>query len=75
VFSAIAELKKDGLCVLLVEQLIDNSLAVSDQVAVLDHGKLVLNQRVSSLRDWDVLREVYLGAASSSPHSPAEKGK
>lgn len=63
VFGAIAELKKDGLCVLLVEQLIDNSLAVADHVAVLDHGVLVINQTVASLKNWDVLREVYLGTS------------
>jgi branched-chain amino acid transport system ATP-binding protein len=67
VFGAIAELKKEGLCVLLVEQLIDNSLAVSDHVAVLDHGTLVINQTVASLRDWDVLREVYLGGSTEAP--------
>lgn len=62
-FGEIGELKKDGLCVLLVEQLIDNSLAVADSVAVLDRGQIMLNERVAELTSWDGLRESYLGAA------------
>ncbi|MBB6407195.1 ABC transporter ATP-binding protein [Arthrobacter sp. AZCC_0090] len=62
VFGEINALKKEGLCVLLVEQLIDNSLAVADHVAVLDRGRITLDCPVNELGDWDVLRESYLGA-------------
>ncbi|CAN5203218.1 ABC transporter ATP-binding protein [soil metagenome] len=62
VFGEIDSLKKEGLCVLLVEQLIDNSLAVADRVAVLDRGRITLNSAVADLTDWKVLRESYLGA-------------
>ena len=65
VFSEIAALKKEGLAVLLVEQLIDNSLAIADRVVVLDHGVLLMNQPVAELEDWDSLREVYLGTSVS----------
>ncbi|MFA5608368.1 MAG: ABC transporter ATP-binding protein [Leucobacter sp.] len=62
VFGSISDLKADGLCVLLVEQLIDNSLAIADRVAVLDRGTIQLESAVSELASWDVLREIYLGA-------------
>ncbi|MGN7860903.1 ABC transporter ATP-binding protein [Microbacterium sp. 22303] len=62
VFGEIASLTKDGLCVLLVEQLIDHSLAVADRVAVLDRGRITIDTDVASLDNWDALRESYLGA-------------
>jgi branched-chain amino acid transport system ATP-binding protein len=61
VFGEINELKKEGMCVLLVEQQIDNSLAVADSVAVLDNGRIVLRERVADMANWDALRESYLG--------------
>ncbi|CAN5231182.1 ABC transporter ATP-binding protein [soil metagenome] len=61
VFAEISSLKDEGLCVLLVEQLIDNSLAIADRVAVLDHGRITIDTEVSALASWDVLRESYLG--------------
>ena len=63
VFGEIASLTKEGLCVLLVEQLIDHSLAVADRVAVLDHGRITIDTEVSKLGSWDALRESYLGGA------------
>lgn len=62
VFGEIASLTKDGLCVLLVEQLIDHSLAVADRVAVLDRGRITIDTEVAQLGSWDALRESYLGA-------------
>jgi branched-chain amino acid transport system ATP-binding protein len=64
VFGEIARLRGEGLCVLLVEQLVDNSLAIADQVAVLNNGRITINSRVSDLASWDVLRESYLGVGS-----------
>jgi len=61
-FDEISRLKDDGLCVLLVEQLIDNSLAIADRVAVLDGGKITINTPVAELASWDELRASYLGA-------------
>jgi branched-chain amino acid transport system ATP-binding protein len=62
VFGEIALLSKEGLCVLLVEQLIDHSLAVADRVAVLDRGRVTIDTDVADLDNWDALRESYLGA-------------
>lgn len=61
VFNEVAELKKEGLCVLLVEQLIDHSLRIADRVAVLDHGRITIDTEVAALDSWDALRESYLG--------------
>lgn len=66
VFGEIATLKKEGLCVLLVEQLIDNSLAIADRVAVLDHGAITIDTEVNALESWDVLRESYLGSGANA---------
>lgn len=62
VFGEIASLTTEGLCVLLVEQLIDHSLNVADRVAVLDHGRITIDSTVAELGSWDTLRESYLGA-------------
>lgn len=62
VFGEIASLTDEGLCVLLVEQLIDHSLAVADRVAVLDRGRITIDTDVAGLGSWDTLRESYLGA-------------
>lgn len=63
VFGEIARLRDEGLCVLLVEQLVDNSLTIADRVAVLDHGAITINSDVAALASWDVLRESYLGTS------------
>jgi branched-chain amino acid transport system ATP-binding protein len=63
VFGEIASLTTEGLSVLLVEQLIDHSLAVADRVAVLDRGVITIDTDVAGLGSWDTLRQSYLGAA------------
>jgi len=73
VFGEVAALKAEGLCVLLVEQLIDNSLAISDRVAVLDHGTITVDTEVSKLESWDILRESYLGSGAESVEYKGEK--
>lgn len=62
VFREIARLRDDGLCVVLVEQLVDNSLAIADTVSVIDHGRVVLDRRVSDVTDWSIFRDIYLGS-------------
>jgi len=62
VFAEVSQLRDDGLCVVLVEQLIDNSLAIADSVSVIDRGTLAMTSRVADLEDWSMLRGIYLGA-------------
>lgn len=64
VFREIGRLRDEGLCVVLVEQLVDNSLAIADRVAVLDQGRVVLENRVADVSDWSVFRDIYLGEAT-----------
>lgn len=64
VFREVASLRDEGLCVVLVEQLVDNSLAIADRVAVLDQGRVVLKERVSDVKDWSIFRDIYLGSGS-----------
>lgn len=66
VFGEIASLRDEGMCVLLVEQLIDNSLAIADRVVVLDRGRISIDADVADLESWDVLRESYLGTPIES---------
>ena len=62
VFGEIGRLRDEGMCVVLVEQLVDNSLSIADSVSVLDRGRLAMSSRMSELKDWSVLRGIYLGA-------------
>ncbi|MDR5699433.1 ABC transporter ATP-binding protein [Agromyces aerolatus] len=66
VFGEIARLRDEGLCVVLVEQLVDNSLSIADTVAVLDHGRVVLDSRVADVKDWSIFREIYLGEGATA---------
>lgn len=61
VMRAVDELKREGLGILLVEQLIDQALGVADGLVVLDNGRVVLASNVSDLAGTDELRDVYLG--------------
>lgn len=75
VFGEIASLTDEGLCVLLVEQLIDHSLAVADRVAVLDRGRITIDTDVAGLGSWDTLRASYLGApVDDDADAELEKG-
>jgi branched-chain amino acid transport system ATP-binding protein len=64
VFREVARLRDEGLCVVLVEQLVDNSLAIADRVAVLDQGRVVLENTVAEVTDWSIFRDIYLGEGS-----------
>lgn len=64
VFREVARLRDEGLCVVLVEQLVDNSLAIADRVAVLDQGRVVLQNTVAEVTDWSIFRDIYLGEGS-----------
>lgn len=66
VFREIGRLRDGGLCVVLVEQLVDNSLAIADRVAVLDHGSVALDKRVAEVTDWTIFRDIYLGEGARS---------
>ena len=61
VFSAILELKKSGLTILLIEQNVAESLALADFATVLESGKVVLAGTAADVADNDGVRRAYLG--------------
>jgi branched-chain amino acid transport system ATP-binding protein len=61
VFSAILELKKSGMTILLIEQNVAESLALADFATVLESGKVVLAGTAADVADNDGVRRAYFG--------------
>ncbi len=59
----IAELKKNGLSILLVEQNVAMALELSDYAYVLSRGEVVFQSEPKELRDNEELKDKYLGVA------------
>ncbi len=70
VMAIVAELKAEGLAVLLVEQAAEAALRVADHVTVLDVGRVVIDQPASEISDVAVIRSAYLGTAAPDPAHP-----
>ena len=60
-FEIIRTLKKEGLTMLLVEQNVQMSLAVSDFAYVLNHGKVEIEGDAKTVREMPEVRRAYLG--------------
>lgn len=60
-FEIIRTLKKEGLTMLLVEQNVQMSLAVSDYAYVLSHGKVEIEGEAKKVREMPEVRKAYLG--------------
>lgn len=63
VMQRIHELKRTGIGVLLVEQAVHESVAIADEVTVLEMGRTVLSGPAVTIREED-LQRAYFGAAS-----------
>ncbi|OUM87955.1 MAG: ABC transporter ATP-binding protein [Bacillus thermozeamaize] len=61
IFEQIENIKRSGVTILLVEQNVDVALKVSDEIAILDHGKISFSGSAENLLKNTRLREVYLG--------------
>lgn len=61
VFAMVDGLKRDGLAVLLVEQVVDNALAIADDVIVIEAGRVAASGPVADFDDTDMVRDLYLG--------------
>ena len=61
VFSAILELKRSGMTILLIEQNVAESLALADFATVLESGKVVLAGTAADVAGNDGVRRAYLG--------------
>jgi len=62
VFDLIADLRRDGLTVLLVEQNVALALEIADRATVLANGEVVLAGTAKELAGSDLVRQAYLGA-------------
>ena len=65
VFRRLADLRKRGLTMLLVEQLAYRALDLADYAYVIEHGRIELEGPALSLRDDPRVRAAYLGEAAS----------
>jgi branched-chain amino acid transport system ATP-binding protein len=70
VFALIAELRKEGLAILLVEQVVEQALAVADEVVVLEGGRVVASGDVHAFDDAAVVRDLYLGRNEQMRKAP-----
>jgi branched-chain amino acid transport system ATP-binding protein len=71
VLDAIVRLRKSGVAILLVEQMVGLALEISDFGYVLQNGRVIGSGRPSALSEGDMIRRAYLGFASTSL-SPGE---
>jgi branched-chain amino acid transport system ATP-binding protein len=61
VFATLTRLRDEGVGVLLVEQLVDQAMAVADRIVLVDQGRVVSSGAGAGMPDIDKFREVYLG--------------
>ena len=61
VFELIAELHKEGMTILLVEQRVHEALELADRAYVLQTGRIVLEGTGQELRQSAVVRQAYPG--------------
>jgi branched-chain amino acid transport system ATP-binding protein len=67
VFETVSELAKEGVTILLVEQMVHKALSVADHVHVLSRGSIVLHGPADEVAGHPAVRDVYLGAAATAP--------
>jgi branched-chain amino acid transport system ATP-binding protein len=66
VLGVVAELRRAGTSVLLVEQMIDKALAVSDRVYAMAQGRVVLEARADEPGLHQRLERAYFGGAAAA---------
>jgi len=69
VFRRLAELKRRGMTMLLVEQLAYRALEIADHGFVLEHGSIELAGPAAALRTDPRVREAYLGGGAAAPRA------
>ncbi len=72
-FSVLADLRDEGITILLVDQMAALALAVADRGYVLEQGEVVRSDIADVLRSDPALEAAYLGndRVSSQPHGKA----
>jgi len=61
VLYTVRELKKQGICILLVEQNVREALDMADRGYILQTGRIVAHGRGRELIENDILRTAFLG--------------
>ena len=61
VFEAVSEIKKRGVTILLVEQMVQEALEIADRGYVIQTGKVVHKGTASELLNSDEVRKAYMG--------------
>ncbi|HSG54962.1 MAG TPA: ATP-binding cassette domain-containing protein [Paracoccaceae bacterium] len=68
-YTILAELRDDGVTILLVDQMATLALAVADRGYVLEQGRIVAEGSAKALRSDAALVAAYLGGATDSPEA------
>ena len=66
VFTRVAELRDEGLTILLVEQLAERALAIADHVTVMDNGQIIRDGLPAEFANRARLEEAYFGVTRES---------
>lgn len=61
VFRLLTEIKKTGVTIMLVEQMVDNALSISDFAYVLETGNIVFSGTRDEVKNSDDIVKAYLG--------------
>ena len=70
VFQVVADLKREGVTIVLVEQNARQALAVADRAYILETGQVTLSGPAAELAAGEAVQQAYLGVAPrSSPPS------
>jgi branched-chain amino acid transport system ATP-binding protein len=72
VLAVVARLRAEGTSVLLVEQLIEKALSVSDRVYALAQGRIALEAAATEAELHHRLERAYFGEDATSPAHPAK---
>ncbi|OYX11871.1 MAG: hypothetical protein B7Z15_10975 [Rhizobiales bacterium 32-66-8] len=67
VFDVLAELRDEGVTLLLVDQMAALALTVADRAYVLDSGRVVQSGSAAELTGDAALEAAYLGTAPTAP--------
>jgi len=62
-YRALAQLRQAGMTMLIVEQDVERTLDLADEVHVMEHGRFALSGTAAHIRDDPRLRHLYVGTA------------
>jgi branched-chain amino acid transport system ATP-binding protein len=74
VMEVLQRLRTAGTTILLVEQMVERALAIADTAYVLQNGRVIGQGPARELRDSDLVRQAYLGAAATRAPSSTSQG-